>query len=278
LSFPTTEQQQELQPASRPSDVPLLAQCRKLWRRRVPADTRALIHWTIVNRRVVSEVVASLNPTLRSSRITTGTQLVIDGFPRSGSTYARHAFLHGNGPGVPISSHRQSARSIENAMRRGIPVIVLLRPPRAAIASFLHDEPGLQLDWAIDTNRSFHHAILPICHSILVASFDEVTHDFGQVIRRCNERYGTDFVPYEATPDAEAAVARSIDSDALRTFEFNELSRFAGRPMPARKATGDFQAQLDQRLMDKLDELEVLHDTILWKCRRAAREPSRSSR
>jgi hypothetical protein len=241
----------------------LLAKCRKSWRRRTSADVRTGIHWAIVNRRVVSEVFAAVNPPLRISRITSSTQLVIDGFPRSGNSYARNAFLYSNGADVPVSTHRHSPRSIETGLRRGIPVIVILRPPGAAIASFLQYAPGVRVERAIEMYRSFYGAILPICHSVVVAPFDEVRSDFGHVIVRCNDRFGSTFVPYLHTPEAEATVAQMIDTDALRQFQFKELPQVVGRPSHSRFTEQDLLARLEPVLMAKLNDLKNLHDAIL---------------
>jgi hypothetical protein len=86
---------------------------------------------------------------------------VIDGFPRSGNSYARSAFLYANGAEIPISTHRHSPHSIESGIRRGIPVIVILRPPRAAIASFLQYAPRVRVERAITIYQTFYAAVLP---------------------------------------------------------------------------------------------------------------------
>jgi hypothetical protein len=100
-----------------------------------------------------------------------------------------------------------------------------------------------------------------------VASFDEVTGDFGGVIERCNDRFGSKFIPYDATPEAQVAVARMIDADALRQVQFEELPRVVGRPSPSRLVERDFLAGLDLPLMAKFRDLEDLHDAILRESR-----------
>jgi hypothetical protein len=111
--------------------------------------------------------------------------------------------------------------------------------------------------------ESFYGAILPICQRVLVATFDEVTSDFGHVIVRCNDRFGSSFAPYDRTPQAEATVADMIDSDALSQFQFEELPRVVGHPSPSRFAERNLLAQLDQVLLAKLGDLKNLHDAIL---------------
>jgi hypothetical protein len=239
-----------------------MAILRPMVRAVVPVNIRARVHWALIRHRWLSEVFANLDPSMEMSRVSDRTRLVIDGYPRSGNSYARAAFLQANGDTL-ISTHRHSPRSVEAGLRRGIPVIVLLRPPRAAIASALQYEPSFRPGQAIDLYRWFYEGILPVADDVLIEPFAEVTADFGQVIRRCNLRFGTDFVAYQRTPKAETAVAEMIDLMATRMFRPEDMAHVVARPSLSRRASDDIIGILDDRTVTRLDDLNALHDHVL---------------
>ncbi|HWD53440.1 MAG TPA: hypothetical protein VG412_13650 [Acidimicrobiales bacterium] len=206
---------------------------------------------------------ANLDPSMQMTRVKRGTRLVIDGYPRSGNSYARAAFLHANGEHTLISTHRHSPRSVEAGLRRGIPAVVLLRPPRAAIASALQYEPSLRPNQAVDLYRWFYEGILPIADQVLIAPFDQVTSNFGGVILQCNHRFGTDFIPYEPTPEADAAVAQMIDAMATRMFRPEDIAHVVARPSMSRHSVDEVLRDLDDRTVTRLDGLDALHDEVL---------------
>jgi hypothetical protein len=54
----------------------------------------------------------------------------------------------------------------------------------------------------------YYERVLPYKPYLVVADFDEVTQDFGAVVRRLNARFGTTFVPFEPT---EASVRTCLE-------------------------------------------------------------------
>jgi len=232
-------------------------------RRLVPVDLRARVHFRLVGTPGVSALFTRFDPAMRMTRVTRGTRLVIDGYPRSGNTYARAAFLYANGLDFPLSTHRHSAQSVKEGLRRGIPVIVLVRDPRAALASGLQYEPGSTPRMAMNVYRSFYEGVLPRADEVVIATFAEVTSDFGQVVRRCNARFGTDFVPYERTEEAEAEVVRMIDEGAKLAFNPEVLDRVTGRPSSTRRSADEVLSELTPAEQAMLAELGRLYDAVI---------------
>jgi hypothetical protein len=229
----------------------------------IPARTRARIHWELVRRHGLSEVFARANPAMRISRVTSSTCIVIDGYPRSGNTYARFAFQHANGADLPISTHRHSPRSIESALRRGIPAIVLIRSPRDAINSYLQFDPSISLTFAMDVYKSYYESILSIASRVIIAPFPITTMDFGRLILECNTRFGSNFVPYERTEASEAEVAREIDRDAGTLFTQEEFHRVVARPSSARAAISTPLASLSESQQARLVDLTNLYAKLV---------------
>jgi hypothetical protein len=129
------------------------------------------------------------------------TDIVIEGFERSGNTFAVIAFSRSQPRPVRIAHHFHAAAQVIQAARIGIPALVLLRHPEDAILSFLVHYPGLSASQGARTYLRFYAPILPYKDSFVLAKFDTVTANFGSVIECVNKRYGTQFAQFEHTEE-----------------------------------------------------------------------------
>ena len=121
------------------------------------------------------------------------TELVIDGYTRSASTFAVYAFQMAQLRPVRLAHHLHAPAQLRAAAKRGVPTLALIRKPQDAILSEVIREPGVSLRHAMAAYTRFYSCLLPYRSSFVVADFDEVTHNFGAVIRRLNQRFGTSF-------------------------------------------------------------------------------------
>ncbi len=87
------------------------------------------------------------------------------------------------------------------AVRWGVPTIVLIRDPQDAVLSLLVREPYLSARRALQDYITFYRTISYYRNGFVVAPFDEVINNFGRVIVRVNERFGTIFKPFEHTDE-----------------------------------------------------------------------------
>ena len=125
------------------------------------------------------------------------TEVVIDGYTRSATTYAVYAFQLAQSRPVRVAHHLHAAAHLVVAAKRGIATIVPVREPTGAVLSQLLREPHLTLPDALIAYASFYRALVPYRRHFVVAGFDEVTADFGAVVRRLNERFGTAYAEFE---------------------------------------------------------------------------------
>jgi len=234
---------------------------RRTFRRLAPRQLREAA-WAAVMRTPVADLIVLLDPTTRGRRVTRSTQLIIEGYPRVGNTYARAAFEHANGPDVPVSSHMHSYRSIQKGIRRRIPTIALVRAPDQVLGSLLQFNPTQEADEALKNYSAFHRTLSTHVDDIIVADFAEVTSDFGSVIKRVNARYGTSFVPYVKTPESEEAVFAAIDSVSL-AHDGQRFGAAVSRPSTERKSASDVIAGLDDAAKAELVEAEAAYRALL---------------
>ncbi|MFO1475504.1 MAG: hypothetical protein U1F98_02490 [Verrucomicrobiota bacterium] len=138
-------------------------------------------------------------------------QVYISGFPRSGNTFARTAFGIAN-PHVRILSHRHIPTYALASMRRGLPGMVLIRRPLDAACSWSLFM-GLPLAESLAYYNDFYRVLAAHRDALWFVRFEQVTEDFGAVIRAMNERWGTGFNLFEHTPQAAAQCLARIEAE-----------------------------------------------------------------
>ncbi|MGH2596515.1 MAG: hypothetical protein ACRDH7_11200 [Actinomycetota bacterium] len=148
--------------------------------------------------------------------VETDTELVIEGFQRSGNTFAAVAFEMAQQRRVKTAHHMHAAAQIVAAARMGIPTLVLIRDPEACVLSQMVREPGIAAGQALANWVRFYEHVIPCRDRVVMAGFEQVTTDFGAVIREVNERFGTPFAEFEHT-----------DANVEHCFELIELGNRA---------------------------------------------------
>jgi hypothetical protein len=175
------------------------------------------------------------------------TDVVIEGFPRSGNTFAVGAFRMAQIVKPLIAHHHHVPAQVIAGAKKGIPVLLLIREPDEAVLSYVVRYPHLALSQALRHYIRFYSRCLPYRSDVVTASFDEVTSDMGAVTRRLNERFRTAFAEFEHT---EANVARCFDEmqdherDVLGPID--RFGSMTSRPTAKRD-------ELKESLREKLD-------------------------
>ncbi len=136
------------------------------------------------------------------------TDLVIEGFPRSGNTFAVVAFELAQGRQVKTAHHLHAAAQVISAVKMHIPTLVLIRDPGDSVVSFMIRQPHVRVRWVLTSWVRFHEHVLGCADRVVTAPFSDVTSNFGAVIREVNARFGTAFEEFEHT---EANVARCVE-------------------------------------------------------------------
>ncbi len=171
----------------------------------------------------------------RATLARTGTALVIEGFPRSGNTFGVAAFRIANGPQLHLGRHLHGAPHLLRAKRLGIPAIALARAPEQAVPSYLVRRPGLHAEDALVEYLDFYRTAWSARDAFVVGLFDEVTSDFGTVIDRVNQRFGTSFARYHATPSNDAAAFELVEEMNRLECRGEVVETHVGRPSDERE-------------------------------------------
>jgi hypothetical protein len=140
------------------------------------------------------------------------TEITIEGYPRSGNTFAVVAFRQAQDRTIEIAHHLHAAAQIKRAAHLDVPAIVLLREPSESILSLVVRDPHASIQWALRSYIRFYSTIIPYLDKIVVAPFATVTSDFASVIRLVNSRYGTAFKEFVANEDTMNSVRQTVES------------------------------------------------------------------
>ncbi len=162
--------------------------------------------------------------------------LYISGYPRSGNTFARTAFLMAN-PGLRIRSHRHIPAFVLRAIELGRPGMLLIRNPLdAAISWAIYQRQTLEQTVAYWND--FHEVLKPVQSDLFFVRYEDVVADFGSVMGAFNRNWGTDYRPFEHTKESAAQCFASID-DEYRSPDGQILEMQVSRPsaqrIPARE-------------------------------------------
>lgn len=172
----------------------------------------------------------------RATLVRRDTALLIEGFLRSGNTYSSAAFSVSNGSDVRLARHLHAAAHVLRAVRLGVPVLLLVREPRAAVSSYLVRRPTLTVDDGLGEYLDFYRTVWRARSQVVIGVFDDVVSDFGRVLEDVNIRFGTHFTPYRATPENEAATMALVEEMNRRECAGEVVETHVGRPSPEREA------------------------------------------
>ncbi len=166
-----------------------------------------------------------------------GMDFVIDGFPRSGNSFAHYALLHCGRRDMRIAHHVHAPAQIIIAARLGIPALVVLREPAEAVAGALVKNPRFRAADLLCAYRLYYASLLPLAAHFVVSPFEVAIEDFGAIIARLNARFGTDFAPLDR--DRQAAI----------TPAFLALERRFQHPVP--RADPEAEIAAHPRLLEQ---------------------------
>jgi hypothetical protein len=151
------------------------------------------------------------------------TELVIDGYTRSASTFAVHAFQLAQPRPVRLAHHLHAPAQLIVAARWRIPTIVVIREPEGAVLSQVIRESHVSIRGALVSYERFYSRLLPYASSFVVGEFKEVTNDFGSVIGRLNDRFGTSYVEFESTEENVRRCFELIRERSTSDLEWRKL-------------------------------------------------------
>ena len=209
-------------------------------------------------------VYLRLTPEGTDRNITDRTQLVVEGFPRSGTTFAAKAITMAQGPDFVLTNHVHTTGILEVARQREVPTLVVVRHPVDCLASYLVWDPVIGTKTVLWEYLHYHKALADLAPHFVIASFDQVTIDLPAVARRVTERFDIELATPEPSADFERRVRDAIRDDHARFHPSREPG--TGVPVPdesRRAALEGWKERLQQAdLAERLDRALRLYDEL----------------
>lgn len=207
---------------------------------------------TAGRRNLLPDGLATPEAYRREDLVGPSTDIVIEGFPRSGNSYAINAMEIAQKEPLSIAHHFHVPAQVVYACRRSIPTLVIIRSAVDAVVSLKIRTPSLSLREGLLDWISFHRCILPLKGRFLAARFEDVISDFGRVTEQLNLMFGSRFGVFEHSPENVAEAFRRIEEwNATKHGGRVDESQIA-RPSEARK-------ELKERLLLELQEKKYQH-------------------
>src|ERR687898_2709943 len=202
----------------------------------------------------------------RERVVTPETELGIEGFPRSANSFARVAFNKAQKGKVRIATGLHVPAQVIRAARWRIPTLVLIRNPKDAVLSFAIRDP-ISVEQALRYYLSFYETVEEYRDAYVLGTFEEVTEDFGEVIRRINDRFGTTFSPFSHDERNVEDVFTRIEKNSSKRFGETSLEDKVSRPFASReKLKREVGYELeDQKRRDLISRAETVYDRLTHK-------------
>jgi hypothetical protein len=208
-------------------------------------------------------IVLLCTPEGRERWITSATDVVIEGFPRCGNTFAAAALQFSQRRPIVIASRFHVPAQVKRAVRLGVPTLVVIREPISTVSSLVVAAPHVRVESALNEYIHHYQQIIPFGYGFVVGDFDEVTTDFGIVVDRLNKAFRTNLARFEHTEENVAAVFELMDERNAASHKKSVLMRYDTRPSAARTIP-------KQRIKDRLrcaDLAEkVAQATEVYRC------------
>jgi hypothetical protein len=214
-----------------------------------------------IGHSIVGGMILSQFSAWKNLRVQKDTVCCIEGYPRCANTFAVVAFESAQTTKVKLAHHSHLAGQVLLAARRNLPILLLIRQPQDAIASLMMLDPNVTSMMLLKDYARFYSALIPIIDNLQVADFDQVTGDFGRVIKRLNEKYHTSFTPFQHTPEhVERCMKKIEDIDCRCGGRKFVLESQVPRPSDHRKHLANkfkmvIKQKKNQKALSRCEEL-----------------------
>ncbi len=150
-------------------------------------------------RNVISTIPALYCPIARLGKggfrvVTKETDLVIEGFPRSGNSYVEAAFVCSQNSNLKFAHHTHAAANVLRAVQLNIPSYVLIRAPMdCCISLAIQSAHTHDLSLSISEYIRYYRAIRKVADKLCLVPFEVATKDFNASVAHLNTVYKTQF-------------------------------------------------------------------------------------
>lgn len=155
------------------------------------------------------------HPIEKAFIVTDDTEVVLEGFPRAANTFMVLAFQLAQERKVKVAHHTHVPAQLTRAVSFGLPAIVSVREPIDAVTSLKIFDPKISSSTYLSSYIGYHTYLESISDSVIIATFEDITLNFGSVILAMNDKFGTEFSAFSGSSQAVEKVYQAIEKIGL---------------------------------------------------------------
>ena len=207
--------------------------------------------------------IAFFRQTNKKILVNKKTDIVIDGFWRSGNHFAVHAFLFSQKKQMVVAHHFHASAQIKMAVKLNIPAIILIRNPYDCIASSLVFDPNKNPLFFIKYYKVFYSSLETIKHKCIVSDFKNTTENFDKIIELVNRKYNSDFDVFDNQSKNINIVLEDIKNNNIKSMNRNLNDEIAVPSDHKNKLKSDKISLLKKRYKNEMDELNTIYEQFI---------------
>ena len=168
------------------------------------------------------------------------TEIVIEGFPRSGNTFSVVALEYAEGRVMKIAHHLHAPAQIIWGIKYGVPAVVLIRNPVDVISSLVIREDYISIKVALIAYILFYGSLLKFKPKYLILKFEDVIGDYGEGIKKINNFFKKEYKLFVHSDENVSRVFSLVQKYAIEESDSNKLDeKKVSRPSDDRKAQSE---------------------------------------
>jgi hypothetical protein len=183
-----------------------------------------------------NRLLTNVIPRYRMYAVRADSDLVIEGVPRSANTFAVVALKMAQPAPIKVGRHLHSIAHVRRGVQLGKPTLVVIRQPRECILSHAILEPQFGLELLLKEYIEFYEGVERLGESVTLGEFREITNNYGVVIRRLNERFGTHFREFDSSAENIKRCYELIDEEERQKTGKPARPIYVSRPTEEREA------------------------------------------
>ncbi len=193
------------------------------------------------------------------------TQLVVSAYPRTANTFFVVALEQIQTKPISIAHHLHVPALALEAIKRGLPTVILIRNPKEAIISLVIRENHITLNQAINAYKAFYQCLLVHKNKILIAHFSAIINDLPSIITNINSRFNLNLNNYSQGNKLNNETVFKEIENINKSFNKNSLiETMVSRPSETRKKIQyNYQEKLNsKKYRNKLQKCDAIYTDL----------------
>ena len=146
------------------------------------------------------------------------TDLLMEGFGRSGSSFTRDSFYLLNKKKINIAWNQKSPAAVAEAVKWKKPILILIRAPKEVALSYKIMNENLSFELILDQYIKYYKTIWKHKNNFIIAKNEQVWKNINDCINQLNKKFTTKFEFSEDFQDNMDNIKKYQDEDYNKKY------------------------------------------------------------